>query len=97
MPILLAVLAGLGGVAIWRRKKLRSDAQRVGDAARQTAGKIRSSRKDLMAELGRHVYAQSIGDTETDHEAEIERIIGELEALDSDASDSPDVEEAAAV
>ena len=97
MPILLAVLAALGGVAIWRRKKIGSDAQRVGDAARQTVQKMTSSRKDLMAELGSHVYAQSTGDTEVDHEAEIKRIIGELEALDATSDESSDAEEAAAV
>lgn len=96
MPIVLAVLAAFGGVAFWRRKKIGSDAQRVGDAARQTVQKMRSSRKDLMVELGRHVYAQSTGDTESDHEAEIKRIIAELQALDSSTDESADVEEAAA-
>ena len=102
MPIVLVILAALGGVAIWRRKSIQRDAQKVSEAARQQMHKMRSGRKDLYAELGKHVYAKSNGDNGVDHDAEIERIIGELAALDAaeeetSAEDGAAAEEEAAV
>lgn len=98
MPVLLAMMAALGGLAIWRRKKIGEDAQRFGSAARQTVHGIRSGRKELLVELGERVYARSTGDDEDDNEAEISRLIGRLVQIDAVTKDDDVVaEESAAV
>jgi len=83
MPALLALIAALGGVAVWRRKTIREDAQRLNSAARTTVAGIRSGRKDLLMELGERTYARSTGDEDSDNEAEISRLIGELVQIDA--------------
>ncbi len=97
MPIVLAVLAALSGVAIWRRKSIRSDAHKVSEAARQGVQKVRSGRKDLYAELGQHVYAKSTEDNGDGHDGDIERIIEELGALDAEEQSGASAEDEAAV
>ncbi|MGI9616666.1 MAG: hypothetical protein ACR2QO_27355 [Acidimicrobiales bacterium] len=92
MPIILAIGAALGGLAIWRRKKIGSDVQSVKDAARNTAQKMRSDPEKLFNELGHHVYDQATGDTEVDHDVEIKRIVGEIRDLDAEANPEPDID-----
>lgn len=94
MPVLLAIIAALGGLAFWRRKKLGEDAQRLKGAARQTVDQMRSRRKDLLVELGERTYAKSIGEEDADNEAEISRLISALTEID--ASDKETEEDAEA-
>lgn len=83
MPVVLAVVAALGGLVFWRRKQFGQEAQKFGSAARQTVHELRSGRKDLLLELGERVYAKSTGDEDPAAEAEISRLIGELVQIDA--------------
>ncbi len=93
MRVLLAIGAALGGLAFWRRKHLKDDAEKVTvaakdakDAAMSRVAAARSGRKTLLVQLGEAVYA---GRTESGNgaTAEIDRLVGELEALDAAQSD----------
>jgi hypothetical protein len=93
MPIVLAVVAALGGLAFWRRNKIEEDASKISNAAREKYTKMRSGRKDLLVELGERVYAKSTGEGDETNESEIDRLIGELEQIDA-ASESEESEPA---
>ena len=96
MPIVLAILAALGGLAFWRRKQLGEEAQKIGSAARQTVHEMRSGRKDLLVELGERTYNKSIGEEDSSNQAEISRLIGELVQIDAaNKGDEEPAEEAA--
>jgi hypothetical protein len=82
MPFVLAVIAALGGVAFWRRKKIGDDASRISEAARSRVQEYRSDKKKLLTELGQHYYSNSTNGDDADHEAEMARIVGQLIELD---------------
>ena len=56
--LLVVVGAAIGGLAFWRRKSLKSDAEKVTEAARSASARVTagSSRKSLLVELGEAVY-----------------------------------------
>lgn len=83
MPKLIAMLAAFGGITIWRRKKVRSDVEAIGAAARDSVHGLRTGRKALLTELGERAYARSTGDDDPDNEGEISRIVGELVQIDA--------------
>jgi len=98
MPVVMAVVAALGGLAFWRRRQLGQEAQKLSDSARHAVQEMRSGRKELLVELGEHVYAKSVGDGDPSNEDEISRIIGELAEIDTaDESDQEAVEADATV
>ena len=108
MRVLVVLGGALGGLAFWRRKKLKSDAQKVASTARDVTSnaaerlsEARSGRSALYRALGEEVYASRTTDTDGDHEAEITRLIDEIAALDliseQSAADEPDAPESEAV
>jgi hypothetical protein len=81
--------AALGGLAFWRRKHLKEDAEKVTavakDAKAAATSRVavaRSGRKSLLVQLGEAVYA-SRTDPGGDATAEIDRLVGDLEELDA--------------
>lgn len=85
---LAAAAAAIGGLVFWRRDQIGRGAQRVGNATRQSIHDKRSGRKELLTQLGEHVYANSTGDEGVDHDADIARIISELQEIDSQREQS---------
>ncbi len=87
MPLLMAIIAAVGGIAFWRRKTIRDDAQRINDAARSRVQTHRSDRKKLLTELGQHYYANSTNGDDVDHLAEMTRLVDQLIEIDSESAD----------
>ena len=89
MKKLLVVVAGaLGALAFWRRKTIKTDAQKVagaakgaGTTAKSKLGRASAARTKLIVELGEQVYASRTDDGGDD--AEIDRLVAEIEALDT--------------
>lgn len=84
--LLLAVGAVVGGLAFWRRKTLKSDAEKVTEAAKSAGARVTagSSRKSLLVELGEAVYTDRT-DPDADVAADIDRLVIDLRELDSAA------------
>ena len=84
--LLVVVGAAIGGLAFWRRKSLKSDAEKVTEAARSASARVTagSSRKSLLVELGEAVYTDGT-DPDADVAAEIDRLVIDLRELDSTA------------
>ena len=84
--LLVVVGAAIGGLAFWRRKSLKSDAEKVTEAARSASARVTagSSRKSLLVELGEAVYTDRT-DPDADVAAEIDRSVMDLRELDSTA------------
>lgn len=85
MPLLVAIVGAVSGLAFWRRKKLKDDAQRIGEAARDRVQR-RPARKKLLTELGQHYYAESTNGDDVDHQAEMARIVDQLSEIDSESA-----------
>jgi hypothetical protein len=96
MGSVLAILAaGVGGLAFWRRKKLRTDAERVTEAAKSATAKVTSgsSRKSILLELGEAVYSERT-DPDTDVAADIDRLVINLRELEEPATEAASAEAA---
>ena len=95
MRLVAILAAAIAGLAFWRRKKLRSDAEKVTTAAKSatTAATDRlthgPARKALLVELGEAVLSDSGDD-------EVARIVAELEQLDAPADDDGEADDTAA-
>ena len=89
--ILVMIGAAVGGLALWRRKNLRNDAEKLTDAAKTATARVKSSssRKSLLIELGEAVYADRT-DSDADVTSEIDRLVIDLREIDSttEADDS---------
>ncbi len=104
MHPLVWIGAALGGLAFWRRKHLKEDAEKVTAVAKDATSRVttvaqdakdaassrmaaaRSGRKALLVELGEALYA-SRTDPGSDTDAEIDRLVAELEKLDAALDD----------
>lgn len=89
MHPLVWIGAALGGLAFWRRKHLKDDAEKVAtaavdakEAAMSRVAVVRSGRKALLVQLGEAVYA-SRTESGGDASAEIDRLVVELEEVDA--------------
>ncbi len=94
-PLLLISAAAAAGVAVWRRKSLKSDAEKAATVARDTAAKATTritggARASKFRKLGEAVYADRT-DTDTDNTSEIDLLLSELQAIDAQTATS-DVE-----
>jgi hypothetical protein len=102
--LLVLVGAAIGGMAFWRRKSLRTDAEKVTEAAKSATARVTagSSRKALLVELGEAVYTDR-SDPDADVAADIDRLVIDLRELDAEAeatqeeATQEDVEEPAEV
>ena len=86
-PLLLISAAAAAGVAVWRRKSLKSDAEKAAAVAKDTAAKATTRvtsgvRASKFRKLGEAVYADRT-DTDTDNTSEIDRLLSELQAIDA--------------
>lgn len=86
MRLVAVIVAALGGLAFWRRKTLRSDAEKVTEAAKSATARVAagSGRRALLTELGEAVYTQRT-DPAADMAADIDRLVIDLRELDVEA------------
>jgi hypothetical protein len=95
--VLAVVAAAVGGLAFWRRKKLRTDAERVTEVAKSATAKVTSgsSRKSLLLELGEAVYSERT-DPDVDVAADIDRLVIDLRELEEPATEGTEAASAEA-
>ena len=93
-PIFVIGAAAAAGVAVWRRKTFKSDAEKVAEVAKDatataTARVTGGGRKSKVRELGEAVYADRT-DADTDNSADIDRLVSEIEEIDIQAAAGDD-------
>ena len=81
--LLLLIAAALGGVAIWRRKTLQSDAAKLTELAKTNATKAGEAAKTGVAKVKKESTDAEPAATETPDEAVADAVDDAVEAADA--------------